>query len=490
MQGLSVLRYFFRFHFTTLLIAVFFSDRVAAQLCSGSLGDPVVNITFGSGGGRSGYVPSGSYIYTTSTCPNDGYYTITNSTSNCFQGTWHSVLNDHTGNGAFLLVNASYQPGDFFLTTVSNLCPNTTYEFAAWVMNVVNRTNGVLPNLTFSVETPGGGVLNSFDTGDIPATTSPQWKQYGFFFTTPSNNPVIILRITNHAPGGLGNDLALDDITFRPCGEKISASIVGISSDTVNVCESDTGSYSYSFNSSIAAGYSNPLYQWQSSTDTGKTWNDIPGATALSYQMFPVRKAGNYWYRLTVTDANAANISSCRIASAALMINVHPKPVVNAGPDRVMLVNNPITLSGTAEGEQIVFSWSPDKFINDTGQLNPIVSPPADITYTLAARSIWGCTNTDSATVKVVEGIFVPTAFTPNGDGKNDRWEIPYLDPSFGASVNVFNRWGQLVYHVSSAKVSWDGTLNGIPQSAGVYIYVISFKKKELNMKGTITLIR
>ena len=311
-----------------------------------------------------------------------------------------------------------------------------------------------------------------------------------FFFTTPTNSPVIVLRITNHAPGGLGNDLALDDITFRPCGSKISASIVGIASDTVNVCETDTKSYSYSFDASIAAGYSNPVYQWQSSIDTGKTWSDIAGANALNYQMLPVYKAGNYWYRLTVSDANAASISSCRIASAALMINVHPKPLVNAGPDRIMLVNNPITLSGTAEGEQITFLWSPDKYIDNTDQLNPVVSPPSDITYTLAATSSWGCFNSGSANVKVVQGIFVPTAFTPNGDGKNDRWQIPYLDPSFGGTVSVFNRWGQLVYQVSSAKVSWDGTVKGIAQSSGLYVYVITFKNSGMVLKGTVTLIR
>lgn len=490
MQGFCGLRYFFRFHFLILLFSSLYSSKANAQLCSGSLGDPVVNITFGSGGGSSSYVPSGSYTYTTSTCPEDGYYTITNSTSNCFGNTWHTVLNDHTGNGAFLLVNASYEPGDFFLTKVTNLCPNTTYEFAAWVMNVINNPGRILPNLTFSVETPGGTVLNSFDTGDIPYTPSPQWNQYGFFFTTPLNNPVIVLRITNHAPGGIGNDLALDDITFRPCGSKISASIVGISNDTVNVCETDTNSYRYSFNASVAAGYSSPVYQWQSSIDTGKTWNDIVGANTLNYQMLPVHNAGNYWYRLTVSEASAAGISSCRIASAALMINVHPKPIVNAGPDRIMLADNPITLSGTAEGEQITFSWSPDTYINDTGQLNPIVSPPADITYTLSAKSSWGCTNAGSVNIKVVAKIFVPTAFTPNGDGRNDRWEIPYLDPSFGGSVSVFNRWGQLVYHVSSAKVSWDGMVNGIPEPTGVYVYVITFKNNKMILKGTLTLIR
>lgn len=474
-----------------ILLAVVISSPLYAQLCNGSFGDPIVNITFGSGSGSSSYVPTGSYSYTSSTCPNDGYYTITNSTSGCFGNTWFDIQNDHTGGGAFLLVNASFVPGDFFVTTVSDLCPNTTYEFAAWIINVMKMPNSILPNLTFSVETPGGTVLNSFDTGNIPVTSSPEWKQYGFIFTTPPNNPVIVLRITNHAPGGNGNDLGLDDITFRPCGANISAHIAGVvNSDTVNVCETGGNGFQYSLNAATPSGYITPLYQWQMSADSGKSWSDIAGATTLSYQTPFVHAAGRYCYRLTVVEASVANVSSCRIASDVLTINVHPKPVVNAGPDRIMLVNNPITLSGSADGEQITYSWSPDRFINDVHQLNPAVSPPADITYTLSATSSWGCSNADSMRIKVVADIFVPTAFTPNGDGKNDRWEIPFLDPSFGGTVSVFDRWGRMVYHVSSSKVSWDGTVNGIPQPAGTYVYFITFKNNSRMLKGTITLIR
>ena len=163
-----------------IIFISWFSFPANAQLCTGSLGDPVVNITFGSGGANSGYTATNAYTYTSSFCPNDGYYTITNSTSNCFGNSWYTINSDHTGNGAFMLVNASYTPGDFFVTTVDNLCPNTTYEFASWIMNVITRFNVIRPNITFKIETPAGVVLNQFSTGDIGDIG--QWKQYGFFF--------------------------------------------------------------------------------------------------------------------------------------------------------------------------------------------------------------------------------------------------------------------------------------------------------------------
>lgn len=459
-----------------------------AQLCTGSLGDPVVNITFGSGGGTSSYTPTSGYTYTSNTCPNDGFYTITNSSSNCFGSTWHTILNDHTGNGAFMLVNASVNPGDFFLTTVTDLCPNTTYEFAAWIMNVLARA-GIKPNITFSIETPGGVVLQRYSTGDIAETSQPIWKQYGFYFTTPASNPVIVLRMTNNAPGGLGNDLALDDITFRPCGKGVITAVINGNNDTVHVCEGST--QAYDFTGAISPGYTSPVFQWQVSTNSGIKWNDISGATSLSYHRTP-SAPGLYWYRLTVTESFGVGIPSCRIASNVIAINVHENPLVNAGPDRIVFAGDSVALAGIVTGENPVYFWDPPDFLNNITTLNAVVTPPQNMDYTLYGTSAFGCKSNDAVFIKVVGGIYVPNAFTPNNDGRNDRWHIPFLDPLLDAEVNVFNRYGQLVYHVRGKAVDWDGSFKGMQQSGGVYVYHISFKKhsQTVNLKGTVLLLK
>jgi gliding motility-associated-like protein len=456
-----------------------------AQLCNGSLGDPVVNVTFGTDGNNTGYTATNAYTYTSSSCPDDGFYTITNSTSRCFGNSWHTVSSDHTGNGAFMLVNASFTPGDFLVTTVSNLCPNTTYEFAAWIMNVLGRS-GIKPNITFRIETTAGAVLQQFSTGDIPETPSALWKQYGFYFTTPVNNPAIVLRMTNNAPGGNGNDIALDDITFRPCGPIITSAIQGYN-DTVDICEGNPSQYT--FTSVVSSGYISPVYQWQVSIDTGKTWKDIPAANSVTYLRYPAG-AGTYLYRLAVTEQSSAGILACRIASNNVVINVHAKPNVNAGADRVIFTGENVNLSGNVTGENPSYYWSPPDYLNDIRRIDPIASPLQNQLYTLYAVSSFGCTKEDAVLVKVVAGIFVPTAFTPNNDGNNDRWRIPFLDPLLGATVNVYNRYGQLVYHAAGITVDWDGTLNGQGQSAGIYIYYISFRNGRRDMKGTFTLIR
>ena len=463
-----------------------------AQLCTGSFGDPVVKLTFDQAStiGSSSYVPPNAYTYTTTSCPNDGYYTITNQTAECFGSTWLTVTADHTGGGNFMLVNASYQPGDFFVSTVTDLCPNTTYEFSAWVLNVMKPFfPSIRPNLTFRIEKPDGTVLASFDSGDVPVSGTPTWLQYGFQFITPVDNAQIVLRLRNNAPGGQGNDLALDDITFRPCGAKITAEIQNSATDTIDVCEGNTNIYTFS--GSASSQYQSPVYHWQLSTDKGTTWNDIPGATTTSYVRMPTPTPGKYWYRLSVVDASVAAFTSCRIASNFLVINVHPIPVADAGPDRVYVKGYPVTLSAIASGEDISFNWNPALYMDDPGLMQPTVTPPNDVTYTLSVQSAFHCNNKDSVNVRVVDGIFVPTAFTPNGDGKNDSWRIPFLDIGLGADVKVFNRWGQLVYHVSSATVSWDGNLNGQPQASGTYVYFISFKDHKMpDLKGAFTLIR
>ena len=483
-RGLTVVHPFVLLRIIITLTALNFVNDSSAQLCNGSLGDPAVNITFGSGG-QTDYVPTNAYTYTSSTCPNDGSYTITNSTSGCFGNHWHTITEDHTGHGAFMLVNASYEPGDFFLTTVSNLCPNTTYQFAAWLMNVLNFS-GIEPNITFSIEATDGTILGQYSTGDIPTTPQPTWKQYGLFFTTQKDNAEVVLRMTNNAPGGNGNDIALDDITFSPCGPAITAAIESYS-DTVDICTGNTNTYT--FTSRVSAGFSKPVYQWQASTDQGINWQDIAGANTLSYLRMPTAP-GFYWYRLTVTEETSAGILSCRVASNIVIINVHENPAVSAGPDRILITGTPVTLNGSVSGEVPSYYWSPPSYLDNDTLLTPFASPPADITYTLFATSEYGCKNNDDVMVKVVAGIFVPNAFTPNNDGRNDTWRIPFLDPLLDASVNVYNRFGQIVYHAEGKTVNWDGTFNGLPQPSGAFVYYIKFKSGYPDMKGTVLLIR
>src|ERR1043165_4454249 len=94
---------------------------------------------------------------------------------------------------------------------------------------------------------------------------------------------------------------------------------------------------SYTFSGNASALYQSPLYQWQSSDDLGHSWHDIPGATSSSWVRPAAADTGSYYYRLTVTDASVSSIPACRIASNLVVVNIFPKPSVEAGPDRIYL---------------------------------------------------------------------------------------------------------------------------------------------------------
>ncbi|MGZ8558655.1 MAG: T9SS type B sorting domain-containing protein [Chitinophagaceae bacterium] len=447
--------------------------NLAAQLCQGSLGDPIVSITFGSGAnpGPSLKAATTSYNYQSADCPQDGLYTVTNNTIGCFNSTWHSISADHTGdpNGYFMLVNASFQPSAFYLDTVRGLCGGTIYEFAAWIYNVLKPTacspSPTQPNLTFTIEKTDGSILQTYNSNTIASQTNPGWQQFGFFFITPFNVSDIVLRIFNNAPGGCGNDLALDDITFRPCGPQLTAVIARANSSSVTFCEGIASSFS--FTGILSAGFNNPSFQWQQSGD-GITWADIPAATTTSLtQNFSANTLpGNYKYRLSAAEAGNMNTAQCRIVSNPLSVQVAAIPVTTTSSNNPVCENDTLVLTASG-GSQ--YQWSGVNNFTATGALAPVVNvqPIHAGKYYVLVTSDAGCKQRDSITVIVNPSPVAQTSFTNinicEGDnvqlessgGSSYQWVPatglssaiiagPLASPSATVqySVNVFNQFG------------------------------------------------
>ena len=113
-----------------------------------------------------------------------------------------------------------------------------------------------------------------------------------------------------------------------------------------------------------------------------------------------------------------------------------------------------------------------------------------DQTYTLVASVGGKCTATDFLLVKVLKPVKVPNAFSPNGDAVNDTWNINNLADYAGATVEIFNRYGQQVYHSIGYSTPWDGTIKGKPLPVATYYYIINLKNGFAPLTGSITLIR
>ena len=379
--------------------------------CNGSLGDPVINQDFGSGANPGAALAPGitNLTYTSNNCPNDGEYTIANSltgSGNCHPDTWQNVTSDHTGNpnGYMMIVNASVAPSVFFTQSAPTLCPGTTYQFSAYILNLITLAasgSGVSePNITFSVETTDGQVLAIDSSGTIPPTSNPTWVQRSLFFTTPNNATSVIVKMTNNAPGGNGNDLILDDITFRACGPVIEAGFGSTSgAPTQPLCQGQSANYTLTAqvdNSSNTA----PTYQWQSYHTNGG-WIDTAGQTANSLNVqFENAIAGTYQYRLGVTNGTST-LASCRVYSQPLTVNVSPIPVITGlSPVLQQCVGDTVIL--TASGGSS-YQWSgPNLPATNT---NPVVINGVTAAnagqYTVVAYNQYDCSATASTQINV-----------------------------------------------------------------------------------------
>lgn len=398
------------------LLSVCIAGAAFSQsLCKGSLGDPVVNITFGNGdnpGAPLSTVVAGAsttlqYVSVTGNpaqpTPLDGQYTITNNVP--FNGAWFSGAADHTtgnGNGYMAFYNSSENPGEFYSQTISNLCGATTYEFAAWIANALNPAMivGVYPDISFLIEQTDGTILASYDTGPVTQNNAFTWVQYGFFFTTPANTGTVVLKMINNSPGGtanVGNDLAIDDITFRPCGPASTASFDGnVLTDTKNVCEGQT----LSLYGSLSSGYTTPGYLWQVSNDDGNTWTDLPNSNGLQIQVTPpvTGLTQHYRYRLLAGEGGNINSLYCRVASNAVTLTSFAPPIVLLTPDTSICPDSTVQLQASGG---VTYAWSPSQYLNDPGISNPIANPPAAIIYSVIVTDNNHCVNTGSMTVSI-----------------------------------------------------------------------------------------
>jgi len=178
------------------------------------------------------------------------------------------------------------------------------------------------------------------------------------------------------------------------------------------------------------------------------------------------------------------------VNSIKQVVQVYPLPIVNAGPDSYLLEGSFLTLPATASGNSLTYVWTPATALSNSTVLQPQASPTDDISYKLTATSVEGCKASDDITIKVLKALHIPNAFSPNGDGIHDRWEIKYLNTYPGATVEVYNRYGQLVYRSAGYSQSWDGTFNGNPLPVGTYYYIINPRNGRSQLSGYVDIIR
>ncbi len=326
---------------------------VSAQLsfCNGSKGDPIFTENFGSGTTFLPQLPAGTTTYNfTNGSPDDGSYTTYYRMNP--NATWHNAP-DHTPDdqpdgtdGKALIVNAGFTAGEFYSRQVTGLCVNTTFEFTAWVMNIYNASSGQCPgtgipiDVTFEIwDSTETNLLKSGSTGPIDGTSTPLWQQFGLVFTTLPGQTSIVLKMKNNGQGGCGNDLAIDDIMFRSCGDPTTISTAAVTGTTYKVCQDDLP-----VNITLDVNISNAtphVFQWQESADN-ISFTDIAGATGMSYTPGPISTTTYFRVKVAQDAANLAN-PFCFTVSEPFSVIAVPQPTdpVSNG-DKTICDNDPI----------------------------------------------------------------------------------------------------------------------------------------------------
>jgi gliding motility-associated-like protein len=124
--------------------------------------------------------------------------------------------------------------------------------------------------------------------------------------------------------------------------------------------------------------------------------------------------------------------------------------------------------------DAVIYEWSPAESLSCFNCMNPFASPTVTTTYNLIAIDENGCVSEDNVTVNVFVDtlLWVPNAFSPNGDGSNDIFRV-YGKNFKTIEFKVFNRWGELVFFTTDPSQGWDGTYKGKEMVPGVYVYSI-----------------
>jgi gliding motility-associated-like protein len=181
---------------------------------------------------------------------------------------------------------------------------------------------------------------------------------------------------------------------------------------------------------------------------------------------------GNYNIQLVLDEGTPQQENFCR------NVVVLESPQVDLGNDTLLPPGGTLILDA---GDHTAWQWS-------TGEASRTIEVGGPGTYTVVVTNEYGCTATDEITVTMEIGI--PNFFTPNGDGINDTWEIPYLESVPQARVFIYDRFGRLVASYLYGNGGWDGTCNGQAVRGDTYWYVIEMGSGSKPLKGSVTVRR
>ncbi len=419
--------------------------------------------------------PVTGFSYTTPICANGTNPVPIPVTSFTAGGTYSSTagltINPSTG-----VINLSTStPGTY---TVSYTLAALGCTLAGNSASSITITPLTTPVTGFSYTTPV--CVNGTNPLPIPVSSFVTGGTYSSTTGLTINSTTGVITLSTSTPG-----------TYTVTYSVVAAGCVlaGGSTTTITISPIITPITGFSYNTPVCISGTNPIPVTVANFTNGGIYSSTAGLTINSSTGIVNLSAstpGTY----TITYSYAA--SGCTLAgSSNTTITIDAVPIASAGPDVTITQYTQDTLLASGGG---TYQWSPSIGLSCDNCANPIANPSSTTVYCVTVTNASGCSDSSCVTVivDIVCGdLFVPTAFSPNGDNQND---ILYVKSNCIIDMNfaIFDRWGEKVFETNDVNIGWDGTVKGKPLDTAVFAYYLkgTLKGKAIDLHGNITLTK
>ncbi|MHA6249071.1 lectin-like domain-containing protein [Pontibacter sp. CAU 1760] len=224
-----------------------------------------------------------------------------------------------------------------------------------------------------------------------------------------------------------------------------------------------------------ATGGTSGAYRWYTSATEARP---IAGATDAKFSTPHLETTATYYVAIVG--------NGCESQRVPVKATIHPIPAIN--PWSVVIVDEGSSVELSSAPGGATYTWLPATGLSNPAVANPVAHPAETTTYTVTTTTAAGCQSTGQVKVIVRKEIIIPNAFSPNGDGVNDNWEITTLEGYPDARVQIFDRWGNKIFEKTGYHNEWNGTMAGRPLPQSTYFYVITLQGRR-DLTGSVSIV-
>jgi gliding motility-associated-like protein len=318
----------------------------------------------------------------------------------------------------------------------------------------------------------------------LGGTPNPQYS----YSWSPANylqNPFIANPFTQTNMTGPVNFVLKTTDMFTKC---FSYDTVRVIPTVVDTSATVSGKLIYcpgeTLNTTLRLNNTSATVQWYQNSSA------ISGATSLTYQ--PQNSNNNtYWAELKQ--------NGCTDTSRSFRVYNSTVPVAEFQTEKILCVGKPASFtnkSTIAGNEQLSYEWEfSDGVILNGKNITRTFTTPGNYSLTLTAKTPGGCFDEERKDITVTDdcGVYIPTGFTPNGDGLNDLLTPLLSGVKTFKRFSIYNRYGNMMYSTNSAGEGWDGRYMGVLQPTGVFVWLLEYVNKNdqpITLRGVVSLIR